>query len=590
MSSTSIDMRLYSQHLYRDILPEESGLETGFMEVGFIELATSPDQLHYLRRVAALNRFHGIDVTELTPPQVQERFPLLNSNTNIIAGFHCPTDGRVNPTDVTMALAKAARRTGNVQILEGVTVKSIMTSVDDDEYDGNQHSRTAIGVRVQDPSNSNSVLEIPANAVVNCAGIWARQLGETAGVTIPNQAAEHYYMITEDIPNMDPHLPVIEDMSRYCYMRPEGKGLLIGFFEPDGKSWNVDQDIPNHFSFGELDPDWDRMAPHLEKSMELLDPSIRETVGIKKLFCGPESFSPDGGPIIGEAPELRHYYIAAGMNSVGILSGGGVGKVLAKWIAEGVTPYDVDVTGIMPDRFHRYQANPEYRKERTPEVLADTYRLHYPDHQQQTCRGAKKSPFHDRLAEQNAVFKDVSGWESPTWYAPQGVEPKILSETFGRPHWFDHWAAEHKACRENVALFDMSFMSKFVVQGHDAANFLNYLSTANIDGPPGKITYTQWLDEEGFLQADLTVTKLTERTFLVVATDTMHNKVLAHMRHRLQKAAHVFVTDVTGAYAQLNLQGPRSRELLNSITSRDMVRVIIFCIEEKICVDADTVF
>jgi 4-methylaminobutanoate oxidase (formaldehyde-forming) len=248
----------------------------------------------------------------------------------------------------------------------------------------------------------------------------------------------------------------------------------------------------------------------------------------------------------------------------------GIGKILAQWIREKHAPHDVDVTGININRFHRYQSNLEYRTLRTGEALGNTYKLHYPDHMPKTCRGAKKSAIHARLQDANAYFRDVSGWESPAWYAPAGVEPRIEKESFGRENWFPYWESEHKACREAVALFDMSFMSKFLVQGVDAGAFLNRLSTAHVDGESGTITYTQWLNEQGYMEADLTVTKLQEDEFLVVATDTMHNHVHSHMQKRLSTDQHAFVTDVTSRYAQINLQGPMSRDLLQSLTCHDL--------------------
>lgn len=278
----------------------------------------------------------------------------------------------------------------------------------------------------------------------------------------------------------------------------------------------------------------------------------------------------DSSPCVGQSPDVKNYFVAAGLNSIGILTGGGIGKTLATWIRNGLPPSDIDVTGMNVDRFHAYQSNIEYRKTKVGESLGNTYRLLYPGHQPKTCRGIKKSALHDRLVSQNAYFHDVSGWESPGWYAPHGIDPKAGKGTFGRPEYFPHWEAEHKACRNNVALFDMSFMSKFLVQGYDAGKFLNHLSTANIDGPSSTITYTQWLNEDGFLEADLTVTKLSDNTFLVVATDTMHNHVRAHMASRLSRDWHATVTDVTAQYAQINLQGPKSRDLLQMLTSRDL--------------------
>lgn len=249
----------------------------------------------------------------------------------------------------------------------------------------------------------------------------------------------------------------------------------------------------------------------------------------------------------------------------------GIGKLLAKWICDGHAPSEMDVTGINIDRFHKYQSNVAYRAARTPEALGNTYKVHYPDHQPLTARGAKQSPLHDRLREKGAYFRDVSGWESPAWYAPAGIEPVVEKESFGRENWFAYWEAEHLACRNDVALFDMSFMSKFLVQGRDAGSFLNRLSTANVDGDAGRITYTQWLNEQGFMEADLTVTKLEDDDqFLVVATDTMHNHVLSHMMKRLTPQEHAFVHDVSGRYCQINLQGPRSRDLLQSLTSFDL--------------------
>lgn len=575
LSSTSMDLRLYTRELYSTILPEETGLDTGFMPVGFIELACDEGRLDYFRRVAAFNRLCGVNVEELSPRQVESKFPLLVTK-DILAGFYVPEDGRVNPTDATMAFAKGARQHG-VQIREQCSVEKVHTTNPIET----RKPRAVRGVTIRD--NQGNSRHISANVIVNCTGMWARQLGEDIGVTIPNQAAEHYYLITEEIPGLDcSQWPIVEDPSKCIYVRPEGKGLLIGFFEGNGASWQPHK-IPNSFSFGEIEPDWDRMTPYLETAFERLSPKIQNDVGIKTFFCGPESFTPDNAPIVGPAPNLQNYYVAAGLNSVGILTGGGIGKTLAQWIQnQSVSPSNVDVTGIHINRFHNYQANLEYRKNRVVEALGNTYRLHYPDHQPQSCRNAKRSVLHDRLAESNAVFRDVSGWESPSFYADQ-TKPMYTATTFGREPWFSHWESEHRACRENVALFDMSFMSKFLVQGYDAGKFLNYLSTANVDGPCNQITYTQWLNEHGYLEADLTVTKLAQDQFLVVATDTMHNHVWSHMTSRLSRDVHATVTDVTARYAQLNIQGPRSRELLQELTTnRDMLEGFDFRKAEEI--------
>lgn len=319
LSHTSTSLRQYTKELYKTVLPQETGMETGYRDVGFIELACDPDRLHYYRRVAAFNRFCGVDVTELTPEQVQERFPLVDTSI-ILAGFWVRDDGRVNPVDACMALAKGARMRG-VQIREGVPVTGVTTTKScDDGGDSSSIVPRVTGVTLQNGET------IQAEAVVNCAGMWGRQFGQACGVhSIPNQAAEHYYLITDDMPEVDPSWPVIEDSSRCVYVRPEGGGLMLGLFEWEGATWQADQ-IPSQFEFGEIEPDWDRMGPYLEKAMELVPSTM--SVGAKKFFCGPESFTPDNGPVVGEAPELRNYYVAAGMNSIGILTGGGKFHIL----------------------------------------------------------------------------------------------------------------------------------------------------------------------------------------------------------------------------------------------------------------------
>ena len=543
-SETILDIRRHSMDLYKR-LEKETGQETGFMPVGFIELAAGEDRLEEYRRVAAFNRLHGMDIHELSPAEVKDLFPLAQVD-NISAGFYAENDGRINPVDVTMALAKGARMRG-VQIFQNTPVTGVLT-----------RNGTVTGVRTERG-------EIRSEFVVNCAGMWARQLGEQSGVTIPNQAAEHYYLITDKIDGIRADFPVLEDPSVNAYFREETGGLMIGLFEPDCAPWKVGG-IPDDFSFGEIPPDWERLTPFIERAMARV-PISMET-GIRQFFCGPESFTPDLGPVIGEAPELRNYFVAAGLNSVGIITGGGYGRVLAHWILTGRP--DVDVTGINIDRFQPYQCNPEYRRQRALESLGLVYACHYPDRSPKTARGARKSPFHDRLAAKGAHFRDVSGWESPGWYAPKGHEPVADRLTWGRANWFEWWEAEHRACREDVILMDMSFMGKFMVQGRDAGAFLNYISANEVNGQAGRITYTQWLNEAGTLEADLTVTKLDDKSFMVVTSDVAHRHTETWMKRHITDDQHVFVTDVTSGYGQLNIQGPKSRELLQSITSVDL--------------------
>lgn len=543
-SETSTELRKYTRDLYRR-LEAETGQATGFMPVGFIEVAADADRLEEYRRVAAFNRLCGVDVEEISPSEVKRLFPLSKVD-DVLAGFYVRGDGRVNPVDAAMALAKGATLAG-ARIVEGVAVTGIL-----------QRNGRATGVRTARG-------DITAEHVVNCTGMWARQLGEEIGVAIPNQAAEHYYLITEKIPDLPPGLPVLEDPASYAYYREESGGLLVGLFEPKCAPWKV-EGIPADFSFGEIEPDWDRMAPYLEKAMARVPVTVE--AGIKKFFCGPESFTPDLRPIVGEASELDNYFVAAGLNSIGILTGGGIGRLLAHWIVTGAP--DMDVTGINIDRLHRYQANPEYRRARTIESLGLVYKCHYPTMSPQTARGVKRSAVHDRLAAAGAYFRDVSGWEGADWYAPPGNEPTVERLSWGRENWFPWWEAEHRAAREGAILMDMSFMSKFLVQGRDAGRVLNYISANHVDGEPATITYTQWLNEKGLLEADLTVTKLDTERFLVVVTDTMHRHAETWLRRHIPADAHAFVTDVTSAYCQLNVQGPRSRELMQDLTSADL--------------------
>jgi len=543
MSETSMSMRQYTRELYSR-LEAETGQSTGFKPVGFIEAAADPGRLEEFRRVAAFNRHVGLEVHEIPPSEIADLFPLADVS-DLLAGFYVPQDGRVNPVDATMALAKGARMQG-VSIVEGVTVSHVLTR----------------GGRVTGVATDQG--DIECEYVVNCAGMWARQLGERNGVVIPLQAAEHYYLITEPIEGVDPSWPVFEDPSRHGYYREEGSGLMIGLFEPVCAPWNVEA-IPGDFSFGEITPDWDRMGPYVERAMSRVPVTLES--GIRTFFCGPESFTPDLAPIVGEAPGIDNYFVAAGMNSVGILTGGGMGRIVAQWIVDGHP--DVDVTGFAVDRMQEYQLNPRYRAERTVETLGMVYQTHFPGRSMLTARGVKRSPIHDRLVEQRAYFRDVSGWEGADWFAPEGVEPRVDELSWGRQSWFPYWADEHRAVREGVGLMDMSFMSTFLVEGPEAGPALDRVSANAVDGEPGVITYTQWLNDRGTIEADLTVTKLADDRFMVVASDNAHGHVRAWMRRHVSgPGAHV--SDMTSALAQLNVQGPLSRDVLQSVTSVDL--------------------
>ncbi len=544
LSETSIEMRMYGRDLYLK-LEAETGLSTGFTPIGFIEAASNRDRLEEYRRVATFNRYCGVDVHEISPAEIKELFPLAKVD-DLLAGFYVKEDGRVNPVDGTIALAKGARMQG-VTILEKTPVTGLI------KKDGK-----VSGVQTQEG-------DIQAEVVVNCAGMWARQLGNVHGVNIPNQSTEHYYLITEAIDNIPQNMPILEDPSHYGYYREEVGGLMIGLFEPKCAPWKLET-VPETFSFGEIEPDWDRMGPFLEKAMSRVPITLE--LGIKKFFCGPESFTADLSPIIGEAPEVKNYFVCAGLNSIGIIMGPGLGRMMAHWIMDGDP--GVDITGFNMDRLHTYQNNVEYRKHRTVESLGKVYTCHYPFQSMETARGAKKSPIYDRLKDKQAYFKEVSGWEGADWFAPEGRKAQIDKHSWGKEEWFDYWKAEHIAARENVILMDMSFMPKLMVQGRDAGKVLDFISTNDVNARTNRVTYTPWLNERGTLEADLTVAKLGKEKFMVVVTDTMHRHAETWLKRNISHDAHCFVTDMTSAYAQINIQGPKSRDLMQAVTDADL--------------------
>ena len=567
LSETSTEMRKYTKELYRSILPGETGMATGFSPVGFIEVASDRDRLEEYRRVAAFNRYCGVDVQELSPAEVRDKFPLAAVD-DILAGFYVPTDGKVNPVDATMALARAARQRG-VRIVEGCAVQEVLS----EPLRGSGDQRRATGVRTARG-------DVRCGSVVLACGMWTRQLAQRSGAeNVALQAMEHYYLLTEPMAEVDPQWPVLEDPERCAYIRPEGGGLMVGLFETDARAWSARGDVPGDFSFGELDADLERVAPFLDAAMDRVPAS--KAVGVKRLFCGPESFTPDGAPIVGESDRVNGLLFAAGLNSIGILSGGGIGRLVARWALHGKPSAD-DVTGVDATRFQRYQAAPRYVVERGEETLGNVYRCHYPNKQPKSARGVKRSPLHALLSERGAIWRDASGWEAPEAFLSSGEAPwrgeDLRREaaafenrlTFGRPDTWSHWRREHLAVREHVALIDMSFMSKFEVLGPDAERLLGWLCTSDVS-EAGRITYTQFLNGKGHIEADVTVARTGEESFLVVATDTQLGQVRSHLqRHQAAGDLRCVVLESSGKLAQLNVQGPLSRRLLEEATGEQL--------------------
>lgn len=542
-TEATINMAKYTRELYTK-LGDETGQDTGFRPVGYLEVASNAERMEGLRRQADFARGYGIDVEQISPAEVKKLWPLMYTD-DLLAGFFNPLDGRANPVDTTMALAKGARM-GGAQILEETKVTGIL----------------------KDKGRVSGVItnqgEIAAEYVVNCGGIWARELGKMAGVNVPLHASEHYYLITEPIEGTHPDLPIVEDPELYLYLREEMGGLMVGMFEPEAQPWGMGG-IPEDFSFGEIPPDWDHLMPYLEKAMKRIP--VAKEAGVHMLFCGPESFTPDMSPMIGEAPELRNYYVAAGFNSLGILLGGGVGQIIAQWIVDGYPP--VDISEINIERMSPFRSNPKYLYDRTVEMLGWQYAEGWSNLHFASARGARKSPFHDRLAAAGAWFGESDGWEYADWYAPQGVEPTV-ELSWKRQNWFNYNAAEHKAAREGVILMDLTPMSKFLVQGRDAEKVLNYICARDVNVDIGRCVYTTWLNERGTIEVDLTVTRLAEDQFQIVSSWSVHTHVLTWLKRHTPPDAFVTVTDVTSAYSLINIQGPKSRQFLTKLTSADM--------------------
>lgn len=544
-SEWACDLYRYGRDLIAG-LEAETGQATGFRQVGYIQPADTGERLEEMRRGAAfMNRF-GIEVHEISAREAGERFPI-GDFSHTLAAFWYPMEGRTNPVDTTMALARGARIRG-ARFVEDTCVLDILT----------RHGQ-AVGVRTDKG-------DIAAEHVVICAGMWSRQIGARAGINLPLQAAEHYYLITEALDGIPRDLPLMEDPHSWAYFREETGGLLVGLFEPEAAPWHIDT-IPEHFAFGEIQPDWDRVTPYLEAALRRV-PSVAHA-GVRKLFCGPESFTPDLAPLLGEAPGLRRCWVAAGLNSLGILNGPGIGRVLAHWIVEGHCP--VDHTAFNVDRFADGSHNtPAFRRARTPELLAKSFGAHFPNESFQTARGLKQSVMYERLKAAGAFFTESHGWEMPDWFAPTPQQAQLESYSWGRQHWWDWHAAEHRAAREDAVLMDMSSMSKFLVQGRDACALLNRLSCNDVDVAPGRIVYTAWVNERGGFEADLTVTRLAPDRFLVVVGENSHGHTETWMRRHIRADEFVTITDVTSGTTQLNIHGPKARAVLQKVSAADL--------------------
>jgi glycine cleavage system T protein len=533
----------YTAELY-GTLEQQTGQATGFRQIGSLALATNAERFEELKRGASMARCFGLDVNVLTSRQASDLWPLMAAD-DVVGAVHLPKDGQTNPIDTTQALAKAARARG-ARIFENVKVTDVILD----------HG-SAKGVRT-------SVGEIAAEFVVNCAGMWAHSLGALSGATVPLHAAEHFYVVTEPIADLPKHSPVLRDGDACTYFKEDAGKLLVGWFEPVAKPWGMDG-ISESFSFDTLPDDFAHIEPLLEAAIHRV-PALGKA-GIQLFFNGPESFTPDNRYLLGETPEVRNYFVAAGFNSIGISSAGGAGKVLADWIVDGRPPmdlWDVDIRRFMP-----FQRNRRYLKDRTVEALGLLYAMHWPYRQPETARGIRRSALHDRLRAQGACFGESAGWERPNWYAPKSVEPRY-EYSYGRQNWFEFSADEHRAVRKSVGLFDQSSFGKFLLEGADAEAALNRICANNVSVPAGQIVYTQWLNPRGGIEADLTVTRLSETQFLIVTAAATQTRDLAWLKRHIQDDMRATAVDVTSGYAVLGLMGPRSRDLLGRLTDANL--------------------
>ncbi|WP_274630077.1 GcvT family protein [Arvimicrobium flavum] len=535
----------YSADLYLE-LEKETGLATGMRQCGSITVALTQERREEILRQASLARAFGVEVHELGPADLPHLYPHLCLD-GVVGAVHLPKDGQADPANIALALAKGARNRG-VRITENVKVTAV-----------HQTGGRVTGVAWQGDDGATGTVR--ADIVINCAGMWGRELAARSGVTLPLHACEHFYIVTEAIEGLG-RLPVLRVPDEATYYKEDAGKMLVGAFELKAKPWGMDG-IPESFCFDHLPEDLEHFEPVLENALQRMP--LLATAGIHTFFNGPESFTPDDRYYLGEAPELAGYWVAAGYNSIGIASSGGAGFALAQWIAEGEPPFDlwdVDIRRAQP-----FQRNRIYLRERVSETLGLLYADHFPYRQPASARGVRRSPIHEHLKARGAVFGETAGWERANWFAKPGQE-REYRYSWKRQNWFANQAEEHCAVREAVGLFDMSSFGKVRVEGRDAPRFLQRVCANQVDVPVNRLVYTQMLNERGGIEADLTVTRLGECAFLLVVPAATLRRDLAWLRRRLGDDIAV-ITDITASEAVFSLMGPRSRELLKACSPDD---------------------
>ena len=537
-------MSTYGIDLYAR-LEQETGLATGWRACGSVTVARTPERMKLLRRQMALASSFGVEVHDISPLEVAQRVPLLRTD-DLCGAVWLPGDGKANPADLTMSLAKGARQRG-VKIFEGVEVTGVLQA--QGQVRGVQTDAGVVG----------------CDMVVNCAGQWARQLGQLAGVNVPLFSAEHFYLVTGKIEGIHPMWPVVRDPDGFIYYKEEVGGLVMGGFEPVAKPWRVDP-IPASFQFQLLGEDWDQFEVLMRSALHRT-PCL-ETADIKMLLNGPESFTPDGNFIMGEAPELRHYFVCAGFNSAGIANAGGAGRLMAEWMVQGAP--SVDVWDVDIRRFAPFTSNRRALAERTVETLGLHYAMRWPRQELQTVRPLRTSPLYDALAAKGAVFGSKNGWERVNYFKP--VDAPAARDTLGTPDWLPWVQAEQAATREAVALYDQTSFGKLLVQGPDALALLQHLCMRHVDTPVGQMVYTPMLNDQGGHESDLTVLRLASDAFLLITGSAQVTRDMDWIRRHIAPHSGVNLTDVTAMYSVLSLMGPMAPELMARVSPDDVSR------------------
>jgi glycine cleavage system aminomethyltransferase T/glycine/D-amino acid oxidase-like deaminating enzyme len=530
----------YSTELYAR-LEAETGLSAGFRRCGGIIVARTADRMIQLRRTAAVAEAFGLECEIISPADAGERYPVMATG-DLQGAIWLPDDGKANPTDLTYALAKGARMAG-VVIAERTRVTGILTAGD-----------AVTGVAT---AGGN----VEAEIVVNCAGQWAKQVAAWCGVTVPLHSCEHFYVVTDRIDGVHRDLPVLRDPDGYTYFKEEVGGLIVGGFEPDAKPWVAPDAIPYPFEFQLLAEDWDHFSVLMDSAL-LRIPVLGHT-GIKKFYNGPESFTPDNQFILGEAPECKNFFVGAGFNSVGIATAGGAGRALAEWILTGDPGLDMTANDIR--RFARFNGNNRWLHDRVGEVLGLHYAIPWPNRELATARPFRRSPVHHLLAEANACFGSRMGWERPNFFAPPGEAP-VIEYSWGAQNWLPWVAAEQRATRTGVAVFDQTSFSKYLLTGPGSEQALQWLCTADVAVPPGRTVYTGMLNERGTYESDLTVTRLSADEFLLVSSAATTERDKDHIAQRIPPGTLASLVDVTSAYAVFGVMGPGSRDLLGALS------------------------